>query len=69
VFLVINKDCLHILQTRGGFHVLAELKKIELKYKNTWYNNITKLNKIDVKGNNFIPIPGCTQDGFVPRFI
>ena len=69
VYHNINKDCLHILKTRGGFHILIELKKIDTIYKNTWYNNLTKLDKIDVKGDNFIPIPGCSQGGFVPYFI
>jgi len=69
IYPCINKDCLNVLKTRGGYHVLIRLDKIEKEYKNTWYQKIAKLDKIDVKGDNFIPIPGCCQGGFVPYFV
>ncbi|MCK9429332.1 MAG: hypothetical protein M0R17_04960 [Candidatus Omnitrophica bacterium] len=65
----INKDCLNVLQTRGGYHILVELGKISEEYKKTWYQNMSKLNNVDVKGDNLIPVPGCTQGGFIPKFI
>lgn len=62
----INISCLHFLQTRGGYHVLIEIDKIEDQYKRTWYKNlVTKT--VDIAGDNLIPIPGCYQGGFIPR--
>jgi len=67
----INMDCVNILETRGGYHLLIELLKIEEQYKKSWYQNIIIKNKefIDQTGDNMIPIPGCYQGGFVPKFI
>jgi len=65
---MINMDCINFLQTRGGFHLLVELSRIKEEYKKTWYNNMTKLPGMDVRGDNMIPIPGCYQGGYTPKF-
>jgi len=65
----VNEDCLHFLKTRGGFHALIELKKINLEYEKNWYKNITAISGVDIRGDNMIPIPGCYQGGFVPYFL
>lgn len=65
----LNFDCVKVLKTRGGFHLLVELTKLEKKYEKTWYKNITVLQGCDIKGDNLIPVVGCTQGGFVPYFI
>lgn len=62
---IINKECVTILNTRGGFHLLVELDKIDAQFEKTWYKNITTF-KPDVKGDNMIPVPGCAQGNFIP---
>ena len=65
----INFNALVILKTRGGFHLLIKLDLIDSKYKNSWYQSISKIEGCDVKGDNLIPMVGCTQGGFVPHII
>ena len=63
----VNKDAISIIKTRGGFHVLITMNKIEPKYKKTWYNNISKIPGCDIRDTDgLIPIPGTFQGGFVP---
>lgn len=65
---MINLDCLTTLRTRGGFHLLVELKKIEQRFEKTWYRNLSTLHGVDVRGDNLIPVVGCTQGEFIPFF-
>lgn len=73
---LVNIDCCRFLKTRGGFHLLVELSKIEKQFQKNWYNNISKLKGCDVKSDEdekkdkcIIPVVGCAQGGFEPYFI
>lgn len=65
---LINIDSCNFLHTRGGFHLLIELSRINKQFEKTWYKSITSLNGVDIKGDNMIPIPGTYQGGFIPKF-
>lgn len=65
---LINPSALTILKTRGGFHVLVRLDRVEEVYKKTFYRDITVLG-VDQVGDQLLPVPGCVQGGFVPRFV
>lgn len=64
----INKSCLRFLQTRGGVHLLVKLDEVETQFKKSYYMHLSSLAGCDVKGDNLIPVPGCTQGEFVPYF-
>jgi len=65
----INLEAITQIITKGGFHLLVEMSKIEPKYIKTWYKNITSLQGVDIQGDNMIPIPGCTQGNFSPILV
>lgn len=65
----INMDCVHVLHTHSGFHLLIELSKMNKSFEKSWYKNLTSLAGCDVRGDNLIPVPGCTQGDFVPHFL
>ncbi len=66
-----HTDMYRILLTRGGFHLLVNLENVRLRVlKNQWHQAISKLPGCDIRGSDTLtPIPGCTQGGFIPRFI
>lgn len=66
---IINMDAVCILETRGGYHVLIDPEKVEVWYKKTWYKNLSKLEGIDQIGDQMIPVPGCSQGNFIPKFV
>jgi hypothetical protein len=65
IYKRVNPDCCTFLITRGGMHLFVELDKISPKYNKTWYNSLSELPH-DIKGDNLIPVPGCTQGEFIP---
>ncbi len=67
-FTKINREALKPLITRGGFHLLVDLTKIDKSVSKKWYQHIMSLPGVDLRGDNLIPVPGCTQGGFTPYF-
>ena len=65
----INMDCVKVLKTRSGLHLLVELAQIDKSFEKTWHKNITQIAGCDLKGDNMIPVVGCTQGNFIPHFI
>lgn len=70
----VNLDAISLLESRGGYHLIVHIKKVQYEFRNHWYNRIKILQQMystDVlnKGDNMIPIPGCTQGNFIPKFI
>jgi len=65
---IINLDSLHIVKTRGGFHLLVEVQKIQPQYQKSWYQLISKMEGVDIKGDGLLPFVGCYQGGFSPYF-
>ena len=61
----------HILETRGGYHILISLKEIDETKKKSWYNNLKMVfhDDLDQAGDIMIPIPGTYQGGHTPKFI
>lgn len=63
---ILPKNAYEILETRGGFHILV---KAQIAPKTKWHQQIMTTFNVDVSGDQMIPVPGCVQGGFVPRFI
>lgn len=63
---VVGKDALTVIETRGGYHMMV--KPSMAKNTKTWYQSLMKLGA-DQAGDQMVPIVGCIQGGFVPRFI
>jgi hypothetical protein len=65
----VNSEAVTLLRTRGGYHLLIRLDKIDESIKTTWYKKVSSLPGVDIKGDGLIPVPGCTQGNFVPYFL
>ena len=65
---IIGEAAPTFLETRGGVHVLVNTALVKSKHKN-WYPELKKQIDPDQTGDLLIPVPGCCQGGFVPKFI
>lgn len=71
---VINSDSYRVLETRGGYHLIVEPKKVGQLYSPTWYQEMEKIlsefsSDKDNIGDIMMPVPGTYQGGFTPKFI
>lgn len=60
-----NKESFDVIQTRGGYHVLVRPKLCNNK---KWHQELSKNSYVDQKGDLLLPVVGCCQGGFVPKF-
>lgn len=68
----INQEAVSSIKTHGGFHALVNLDRIAEQYTKTWYNGLKALAAEDsaaVSGDLLVPVPGCIQGNFTPRFL
>lgn len=75
-----GQKCYDILETRGGYHILVKPINAEQSilisngkfgtyYDTNWYVKMKQFFNVDQVGDMLIPIPGCTQGGFIPKFV
>lgn len=65
-----------ILETKGGYHILVNPKiptyninGHNQSFWEGWYKKITSTFPVDQSKDQMIPIPGCVQSDFVPKFV
>lgn len=63
---IVGKDALTVIETRGGYHMMVKPSMAE--NTKTWYQSLMKLGA-DQAGDQMVPIVGCIQGGFTPKFI
>lgn len=64
---IINSEALTFVETRGGIHCLVQPSLVTTG--NKWYPEMKKLGNIDQTGDQLLPVPGCIQGNFSPKFI
>lgn len=64
--LIVGKEAITVVQTRGGAHLL--IKPELVKGEKNWYKKITEELNCDQTGDLMLPIVGCCQGNFTPRF-
>lgn len=64
---VVGVKALTMLETHHGYHLLVDPRKVVSKNKN-WYLELARIVEPDQKGDLMMPLAGCNQGGFVPRF-
>ena len=65
---VLPTEATSIIETRGGIHCLVH-PPVATKHDKKWYPELRELGQLDQVGDQLIPVVGCTQGGFTPKFI
>jgi len=64
---IVGEKAVSVIETRGGCHLMIDPSKVVSEHKN-WYPMIVKQIHSDQTGDLMVPVVGCCQGGFVPRF-
>lgn len=70
----LGKDSYSLLETRGGYHLLIR-SELVTKFRHyhslskNWYTEVKQKYPVDQVGDNMLPVPGCVQGGFTPKFL
>lgn len=76
---ILPKNTFEIIETRGGYHILVYPKRASdtiismnrfenTSYELNWFMKLVETFDIDQSSDGMVPIVGCTQGGFVPKF-
>lgn len=66
---ILYPESYNILETRGGYHILVKPNIPGGNYVANWYQKIQNTFSVDQAGDQMIPIAGCCQGNFIPKFI
>jgi hypothetical protein len=66
---ILPEDCYTIIETRGGYHVLVDVRRFQSKDFYNWYNRIKEAFTVDQVQDQLLPVPGTIQGGFEVKFI
>jgi hypothetical protein len=64
---IVGEDAVTVIETRGGCHLLIDPAKVVCEHKN-WHPIIVREIDCDQTGDLMVPVVGCCQGGFVPKF-
>lgn len=66
---ILPKEAVTYIETRGGIHVCVNPDFIPYDKKSKWYKELASIDGIDQTGDSMVPVVGCCQGGWIPRFI
>lgn len=62
------EDCYTVVETRGGYHILVDVRRFQSRDFPYWYNNMKELFVVDQVQDQLLPVPGTIQGGFEVKF-
>ena len=65
---VVGVKAAKFIETRGGVHVIIRVNDVVAKNKN-WFPELERRLGPDQMGDLLVPLPGCCQGGFTPKFV
>ena len=81
VCLNLNKnEDFFVIETKNGCHILLKIENMVERLGRNWFKQIESIVRthnrycadaanIEMNEDNLLPIPGCTQGGFIPKLI
>jgi len=64
---ILPDNTYQILETRGGYHILVNTRIAPKNIK--WHQKIREIFKVDNIGDQLLPVVGCVQGDFEPKWI
>jgi hypothetical protein len=65
---ILPEDCYTLIETRGGYHVLVDVRRFQSNDFGNWYKTILETFDIDQVQDQMLPVPGTIQGGFEVKF-
>ena len=63
-------ESLEIIKENIPLEIVYEDEDLAVRnWGKNWHQQVTQLYPCDITGDQMMPVPGCTQGGFTPKFI